>query len=750
MHIKIGDYRVLLGNSDVPFWRLVPGTTIDDLLSDNQCAPNDQETWNTLTLPVPFGIFDIVIRMSEPVLEQELTDALSIDLLTHTLSGQPDIGPMVMWDEGIESTETRVANISFAIRIPSGQNFFEGILELVTQNADSRVNKTVRLPIRVGEYKRAADMFVFFIANPRVRPPNQRYCWIKSQVFEWAFFSGPLPQQPGRGFNVDVKILRDNFRQGFNKRNRRVSLLTDAQGFACYRHTNGDRPVVALPIQWPIILTATQAGYVRRAHLIRLEHGDIDHNQNPHQLSAIEAISISSASTFLRTKTVLTDPGHGVVYGLAGARRSQEWFVAHKIATQIGEILRNRFHLPPNNFFMTRTAGFGLIDPDEMDLNDAPERGARRFAFDLTNSPRRLRIRQGALGLVDLSNLVLTGDDDTPANITAVDRNRLITNNNTTIATIIQRIDNTLRPGRQRVQPNSVRWHADTNDYVYRIEEEPPRPLPHAPPPRPPRIIEDTRHFPIQTTDWFDLDDAMLGNLAHRSARWSIEHEIGGNDIHADGASGRASFPDAARAAMRSKNAEDYMRQKIIEELRLEQPYLAGATTQPNYINKETMGWHPIVRRNYINRKKCDIAISTHENAMGPNALNIPGMAMLVGRNPPDDQVRTAKLFMKYVDPFDQGLRSGGVATNGAAQLTQNNRRRATHAYFELEFMTSTILNNPGVRAADGSRYQYQAMVEDAFINTVAEQIVAGIVEFLVDPQSDIDGVTYHNGFPKW
>ena len=80
-------------------------------------------------------------------------------------------------------------------------------------------------------------------------------------------------------------------------------------------------------------------------------------------------------------------------------------------------------------------------------------------------------------------------------------------------------------------------------------------------------------------------------------------------------------------------------------------PYAAGAAVPNTYRNKESMGWHFAVKRDYINRKACDITISVHENAGG---LTSAGMAMLVGNSPPADQVRTAKLFMKYVDPFDQ------------------------------------------------------------------------------------------------
>jgi hypothetical protein len=88
---------------------------------------------------------------------------------------------------------------------------------------------------------------------------------------------------------------------------------------------------------------------------------------------------------------------------------------------------------------------------------------------------------------------------------------------------------------------------------------------------------------------------------------------------------------------------------------------------------------------------------------------------------------------------------------SGAGQLSAHNARRAKHVYFELEFMTSTILDNPGIRAADDSRYQYQAMVESAFIDRVAEQIVAGVVEFLLEPQGDIATISYDlSNLPTW
>src|SRR5262249_23280608 len=77
---QIGRYEVRSGKRAIPFWRIVPGTDARTLGFNTlfwptkwaHVAPNDSTTWNTVTLPPGFGIFDIVVRMSEPIVENEL------------------------------------------------------------------------------------------------------------------------------------------------------------------------------------------------------------------------------------------------------------------------------------------------------------------------------------------------------------------------------------------------------------------------------------------------------------------------------------------------------------------------------------------------------------------------------------------------------------------------------------------------------------------------------------------------------
>ena len=96
-----------------------------------QVAPNDPATWNTLTLLPRFGIFDIVVRMSEPVVESPLTDAQSVDLLVTSLAGPPVAAAMPMWEDGSGTLEHRVANFSFAVLLAQGIQHFDGTLEII-------------------------------------------------------------------------------------------------------------------------------------------------------------------------------------------------------------------------------------------------------------------------------------------------------------------------------------------------------------------------------------------------------------------------------------------------------------------------------------------------------------------------------------------------------------------------------------------------------------------------------------------
>ena len=242
--------------------------------------------------------------------------------------------------------------------------------------------------------------------------------------------------------------------------------------------------------------------------------------------------------------------------------------------------------------------------------------------------------------------------------------------------------------------------------------------------------------MPITTNDWFTIDDAMLKILAERSARWSLANEIGSG--HAASGS-RKSFTDAARDALVAVGAlidgRGYMLDKILQEVNVKAPHA--------YLNHGNFGWGPNERVQFFNGNPCDLYLSIHEYDDGTGAECI--VSRLAGADaPPDSQIRIAKIFAKYIDPFNQGLRTGGVTkeepNNSVGMLHHGNTVRDKYAYFELEFMNAI---NPN----DTDHYRYEEMVTVAFQERVARQIVDGIVEVLLDPQGDFDSVTLNGEF---
>lgn len=150
---------------------------------------------------------------------------------------------------------------------------------------------------------------------------------------------------------------------------------------------------------------------------------------------------------------------------------------------------------------------------------------------------------------------------------------------------------------------------------------------------------------------------------------------------------------------------------------------------------------------NYMNANACDLYLTLHENAAGGKG----GMCLASGQAgadaPPDDQIRIGKIFAKYIDAFDHGLRQGGVTkeltTNPVGMLHSGNHVRGKYAYFELEFMDA-------IDPDDANKYRYEQMVSGTFVEDVARQIVSGVVEVLLNRQSDLDAVTLDSDFSLW
>jgi N-acetylmuramoyl-L-alanine amidase len=706
MATKVGEYSVRAGGAAVHFWALAPGTTVAQATPPAPVAPVNP---NTIVQPPSFAIFDVVVRLTdEPVAQSAIADPV---LLAQVSGMAPSTSmPLTAQADG-------TARICFAVS-PSSGNSFEGALRLSAKRTSSAATIEIDLPIRAAVNTLADGLFVFFVVHPH---PPKTYGWAKLRVTQRGGAA------PIAGANVQAKILRDGLT--FKDVNRTAPLQSGADGYLAHASRN----VIGLPIKWPIICNASAAGYVPRGHMIRLAQTDVHDNLAPFVPAAsLEMLTTAQAS--LAGKRILLDPGHGVVYDFAPARRVQEWFVASRLADRIEAVLTSDHGVLAADVLRTRTAGFGLIEPSQMGADDAPDKGHKKFEYDMAG--KRIRIISAAATLKELSDLVLTkhadpGDAAQP--VPVADRERLLTLNAATLVSIVARLNGSNAPSR-RVRRGSIRWDAASSRYLYT----------HDPIATPGSGGTDAA-VPIATSDWFTIDDAMVKNLVERSVRWSLAREIGSGP----GASPpRPAFIDAARTALVGAGARDYMTKEVLRLINVAPPH--------QYLNHGTHGWGPGARMIYINGNICDLYVSLHENAGGGKGGECL-VSRLTGVNaPPDEQIRIGKIFIKYLDPFDQGLRSGGVtpeeATNPAGMLhaedpgthAVQNTMRDRHAYLELEFMDA-------VDPADASRYRYESMVGAAFIDRVARQIVQAIVEALLARQSDLDAVTLEGKVsPLW
>lgn len=149
----------------------------------------------------------------------------------------------------------------------------------------------------------------------------------------------------------------------------------------------------------------------------------------------------------------------------------------------------------------------------------------------------------------------------------------------------------------------------------------------------------------------------------------------------------------------------------------------------------------PVERIAFMNATAvCDLYISVHDNdAGGTGSVGVVSNAPSAGR--PMTRSALGKVFLEYLDPFDQGLHQSGImrSPGAVAMLTGTDTRRANYAYLEIEFMDT-------LDPADATRYRYQDMVPKPFIERLANQIVAASVEALLARQN-MATMTFNGAF---
>jgi hypothetical protein len=697
---KLGDYEILVGGSPVAFWPLDTTGSLASALPPIVASPATPGTHNTVVVPV-VGIFDIIVRAHDGI----ITASGGGVTLTHSPAGKATLKKAPL-----ELQAGNQAHIRFAVdhsKIAAGGTW-QGSLRLNGKGENGASSSTAKgeVTLQIARSGTVTGLVVFFVAHAKTK----KYGWVTLKALAKSSAAAPI-----KGATIDLKVLRDN--SNYGGINRRISLTTDASGNVIGAP---DRKVIAVPSDWPLIFSLAAASHMPLGHMIRLKPADTHDNLAPVDVGPARMLPRDDAS--LAGKKFVFDAGHGVVYAYKPARRSQEWYVAHKIADRVAEVLIADHEVEPDDISWTRSAGFGLIDPSQVHAGGAPEAGESKYKVDL---PRKLiAANTAAVGLHQIAELLLTRHSDpTDAVIplTASDYGGFLMRNAVALNGAMTRLNTSLAATHERVQPGSVHWDATTKHYVYVKEKKDSGGTWVA------AAIHPT--FPITTADWFLLDTQAIHVLAERSARWSLTAEIGGV----------SAFAAKARVALRSNGAVDYYRDKIIY-------YLDVPVGAHPYLAHGTKAWSPGDRGTYLsnNAAGATMVLTLHENAGGGKG----GMVLVSHKSgpdaPPPDEIRIAKTFVKYLDAFDQGVRQGGVATdlpgNPAGMLYHGNTIRARYAYFETEFM-----DGPHPDGTAG-RYAYEAMVTPRWISDVAHQIVWGMIEWILAKQANLDPVTYSGG----
>lgn len=691
------------GGTRVSFFPILPGTTVAQANPPNPLAPGDEP--NPINVG-RFGVMDIVVLIPDgaPIART----AVATTGLTQAISG-------AAVNRGTLFTATtggHIAHLCFAFDVGWAATSFAGSLRVTCQVGGTATR--LDIPVEIQQGAEENDLVIAFalIATRR------NYTWIKLEVLN-RNGNAAVANAAAR-----IRPLRDNTTTA-RSFNRFCDATTTATGFLAH----GERDVVGVPIDWPVVFEFEAPTFVRRAHMLEFAAAQRTghENNNPHVPTSVLMDATTDAS--LATRHFAFDPGHGVVYAATAQRRSQEWFLAHRIATGIADILQSRHGVPAANIHFMRTAGLSISDPDRIDRVGGPEEGDQRYEYDM--AARTIRIRQAARNLTDLSNVLLTTHDDVPPfashPVPVLDRNIVLTSSAATITAAITRSVAAMT-GRTAVA-GSERWDTTTDRYVFDTIATGAAATP--PPPT------TTHNISIDTTDLFTVTDAMLMTLAARTARWSLNREV----------SGQSAFKTAARNAMIAQGALRYMTDAVFEE--------ADHPAGHDFVSHGVKGWSFGGRRDRLRAlaPAPDITLTLHHNALGTDGDPARGNVMLASNaaSATEAHLRLQKTFVKYVRGLKMGLRSRGIVNDHSSAL--NGAANASlipgYAFFENEFM------NAGSPVA-GLDFEYERMVLPAFVDRTVEEIVAGIVEFLLNPQPNTDfdpvdlGVGLTEGPVRW
>jgi N-acetylmuramoyl-L-alanine amidase len=694
LYDRIGSYEIrnAAGNA-IPQFPLYPGTKL------TQAVPN-------LTAATTLGLADVVLAVpDEATLIRTSTPNTS---LTQQPAAAGVNSTPIYAETGLDS-----AQLTFLLDVGHTANPFVGTLHLEVQSSEGA--REVDIPLQVRPRESENSLFIPLSLVQRFSDCT----WIRLQA------SSNVGGATVEGAITEIKFLRDNRRvQNFN---RHYPAITVAGGLLSGNEKDviGPQPrsTIGVPINWPLLFDVRAANFVNCVKMLELTAAQRvgHHNNNPHVPTAISLQPTGSRS--LAGRRIIIDPGHGVAYN-ANARRCYEWFLAHRIGARVHTLLVNEHGVADTDIIHMRTAGLALINPGlfvavgnpappSVPANwppaNAPEQGDGDYEYDMIN--RTVRIVRNVLSLTHISNLLLTTHDDEPpfaAQLVAdVDRPVILAENSALIGQCIARTIAGL-PNRTAVV-SSERWNAPTQRYVF-----------DSVPTANPAGASITHNIFIGTGDQWVVSDDSLRRLAERTSKWSLLRE--GLD--------NGAFSNAIRTAMLNQGALNYMVDAVLDEVDLPAPNI--------FLNHGIKGWS-FGRRRSVMRATVpvpDIILTLHHNALPADGAAGQGLVMLAAdaASATASHLRLQKTFVKYVTGLNKGLRQRGIINNHPSAINgpANAALIPRFAFFEIEFMNAGS-DDPGLQ------FDYEQMVRSDFIEQTAQEIVAGIVDFLVNPQPNAE-----------
>lgn len=710
MAFDAGTYEILDASANpVRFFPLDPKATLGKTKPKGTNPAKVKTPAPNAIVVTRTALFDFLIALSSKPLGGKPVTAPS---LPQSIQAGNSVAIQSLVAEDARSTRIRIVA---AVQIAPGQSSFTGTLQLKIPNRPGALT-TISLPISV-KLNQRANGFVFGFVNPVTGgiPLGGSYCWTRTRVID--FSSG----DPVEDATVVIRLIRDNRNGGISgQAHTSPGLLTNAKGFIAI----GARTAIALPINWPVVFRVSSPDAAQRAQMFKLTSADATSATLAAPL-ALPDIKVVAEGTPLASKRVVLDPGHGVCYASLGHRRSQEWFVTHRVLEKVAKILTGRFGLPTANLSRTRTAGFSIIDPDRLIGNSgAPEVGIGNFVVDLRD--RSVMSKVPRMSLVRLSDFLVSQHADSGKKLTVTDADRALLADQAALRLIFDRMDGALASKNERVQREAVTWDPAGKRYT----------VPTVTTGTPTKVVNPANVVVLVPGDKVILTDALLERVVERAAVWSILSEIGGG-APADTATRRPAFATAAGTAMTTHGARTVMVEACLDEVQLSHPTLAQ--------NLDPRGWDPPARARFFKTRspRQDLFVSLHVNANPqprprkpplpplPPVVTGKGMEVVVpATGMLAATANLAKMAFKYIDWFKQGLhaQADGFQFFDATQI-KGNPNMDRYCYLEVEFMDSIQEKAP-------SKYMYEAMVDDANIDLLASQIVGLIVEALLDPQN--------------